>query len=257
MPGPSVRRRRIWTEKISNNLDFSYYLNWMGEHALKAGIGYTYLHEDITMASTHPRVYLAYGRTYLCSGQSHRRRRRPEQPLITAAYGYYYVRGSWTQPINGGAWNIHANNFSAYVQDSWTIKNRLTFNFGVRAEGQYIPSMTTDTSYANFTDKPVKFDLGQMLAPRLGVVYDVFGDSSLKVFGSFGIYYDVMKLYMAELTFGGWKRDAGLLRPHGIRIGQRSRRAARSTTGPASPPAARTPEAWISCRRRSAGSIRT
>ena len=45
-----------------------------------------------------------------------------------------------------------------------------------------------------------------MLAPRLGVVYDVFGDSSLKVFGSFGIYYDVMKLYMAELTFGGWKR---------------------------------------------------
>ena len=47
------------------------------------------------------------------------------------------------------------------------------------------------------------------MAPRLGVVYDVFGDSNLKVFGSFGIYYDVMKLYMAEGAFGGfkWKTD--------------------------------------------------
>ena len=34
----------------------------------------------------------------------------------------------------------------------------------------------------------------------------MFGDSNLKIFASFGIYYDVMKLYMAELTFGGWKR---------------------------------------------------
>ena len=120
-------------------------------------------------------------------------------------FGYYYVRGSWTQPVNGGAWKIHANNYSAYIQDSWTIMNRLTFNFGIRAESQYIPSMTT-VRYPDFTDKPVRFNLGQMLAPRFGVVYDVFGDSSLKVFGSFGIYYDVMKLYMAELTFGGWKR---------------------------------------------------
>ena len=48
--------------------------------------------------------------------------------------------------------------------------------------------------------------MGDTLAPRLGAVYDVFGDSSLKVFGSFGIYYDVMKLYMGQLTFGGSKR---------------------------------------------------
>ena len=199
-------------EKISNNLDVSYYLSWMGEHALKFGIGYAYLHEDVYEAATHPRVYLGWGRTTYALGD----------PIGVGAdpfladgvtpnpnygqYGYYYVRGSWTQPINGGAWNIHANNWSLYAQDSWTIKNRLTVNFGLRAESQYIPSMTNQASYPDYTAEPVKFDLGKMLAPRLGVVYDVFGDSSLKVFGSFGIYYDVMKLYMAELTFGGWKR---------------------------------------------------
>ena len=69
-------------EKISNNLDVSYYLNFMGEHALKAGIGYTYLHENYDQASIHPRVYLAYGPDLLGPGQPRRRRRRPEQPLL-------------------------------------------------------------------------------------------------------------------------------------------------------------------------------
>jgi hypothetical protein len=192
-------------EKISNNIDVSYYLNWKGEHALKAGIGYAYLHENVYEAATHPRVYLGFGRTTSALGFPVGVGADPSSPYY-GAYGYYYIRGSWTQPINGGAWNVHANNWSLYAQDSWTIKNRLTINFGLRADSQYIPSLTSDTSYANFTDKPVKFDLGQMIAPRLGVVYDVFGDSSLKVFASLGIYYDVMKLYMAELTFGGWKR---------------------------------------------------
>ena len=197
--------KRYLQEKISNNLDVSYYLNWMGEHALKAGIGYTFLHEDVYTATTHPRVYMAFGKTSYALGDPIGVGADPSSPWY-GAYGYYYIRGSWTQPINGGAWNVHANNWSLYVQDSWTIMNRLTVNFGIRGESQYIPSLTNDTSYANFTDKPVKFNIGQMLAPRLGAVYDVFGDSSLKLFGSFGIYYDVMKLYMAELTFGGWKR---------------------------------------------------
>ncbi len=199
------------TEKISNNLDVSYYANWMGEHALKGGFGYIYLHEDVYDGSTHPRVWLYWGRTYTGLGF----------PVGAGApqfledgvtpnpnygpYGYYYVRGSFTSPY-GGVWNVGSNNIALYLQDSWTIKGRLTLNFGVRGEGQYIPSMTNDTSYESFTTKPVKFSPWQMLAPRLGATYDVFGDSSLKVFASFGIYYDVMKLYMAELTFGGWKR---------------------------------------------------
>lgn len=197
--------KRYLQEKISNNLDVSYYLNWMGEHALKAGIGYAFLHEDVFTSTTHPRVYMAFGKTSYALGDPIGVGADPSSPWY-GAYGYYYIRGSWTQPINGGAWNVHANNWSLYAQDSWTIMNRLTINFGIRGDSQYIPSLTNDTSYANFTDKPVKFNIGQMLAPRLGAVYDVFGDSSLKIFGSFGIYYDVMKLYMAELTFGGWKR---------------------------------------------------
>jgi hypothetical protein len=196
--------QRYKTEKISNNLDATLYANAMGEHSLKAGVGYYYLHEDVFDASTHPRTWLYWGRTYTGLGFPVGVG-APVGSTYYGQYGYYYVRGSFTSPY-GGVWNIHANNFSAYLQDSWTLNRRLTINFGVRAESQYIPAMTEDTSYVGYNARPVKFDLGQMLAPRLGLVYDVFGDSSLKIFGSFGIYYDVMKLYMAELTFGGWKR---------------------------------------------------
>jgi len=192
-------------EKIGNNLDVSYFVNWMGEHALKAGIGYTYLHENYDQTTLHPRVYMGFGRTTYALGDPIGVDADPGTPNY-GQYGYYYIRGSFTQPINGGFWNIHANNFSLFAQDSWTIKNRLTINFGLRAEGQVIPAMTNDMRYPNYTAEPIKFNLGDALAPRLGVIYDVFGNSRTKVFASYGIYYDVMKLYMAELTFGGWKR---------------------------------------------------
>ena len=69
-----------------------------------------------------------------------------------------------------------------------------------------MPSFTDNTSYEGYSEDPVKFGLGDTMAPRIGLSYDVFGDSSLKVFASYGIYYDLMKLYMGQLTFGGTKR---------------------------------------------------
>lgn len=190
--------------KISNNVDVSLYLNWAGEHALKAGVGYNYLYEDRFTGYTHPRVTLYWGQTNddlefdVGAGAD------PASPYY-GAYGYYLVRSSFTSP-SGSVWNVKSNNLSVYLQDSWTIKDRLTLNIGLRAESQYMPSFTDNTSYEGYSKNPVKFGLGDTLAPRVGVSYDVFGDSSLKLFASYGIYYDLMKLYMGQLTFGGTKR---------------------------------------------------
>ena len=90
-----------------------------------------------------------------------------------------------------------------YLQDSWTIAGRFTVNAGLRAEQEYVPAYTDDPAYENA--KPIDFKFKDKLAPRLGFVYDVLGDSSLKVFGSYGIYYDVFKLYVAGASFGGSK----------------------------------------------------
>ena len=193
--------------KIGNNIDGTFYLNAAGEHAVKVGVGYNYIYEDRYTGAPHPRVYLYWGQTTndldFNIGPGADPETNPDD--VYGAYGYYIVRSSFTSPY-GSVWKIKSNNFSVYAQDSWTLLNRLTLNFGVRAESQYMPTFTDNEEYPGWTENPVSFGLGDTIAPRLGAVYDVFGDSSLKVFGSFGIYYDVMKLYMGQLTFGGSKR---------------------------------------------------
>ena len=172
-------------EKVSTNLDATYYMQLAGEHAWKAGVQFIWLHENYNYTPSAPRINLYWNRS---------------STFGRGDYGYYIIRHGYMSYPYGWAWNIHSNNWALYLQDSWTIGNRLTINFGLRTEYEYIPSF--DPTY-DIT--PIKFDFKDKLAPRLGLVYDVFGDSSLKLFGSFGIYYDVMKLYMAEGAFGGFK----------------------------------------------------
>ncbi len=180
--------------KFSGNLDANYYMNLSGEHAWKAGIQWTRDAEDYFNAALYPMVNVYWGQQY-------DNVILPEPAAGT--YGYYIIRSGFTSPY-GYAWDIHRDSWALYLQDSWTINRKLTINAGVRAESEYIPSFNSE-----YNIKPIKYDFLDKLAPRLGIVYDVFGDSSLKVFGSFGIYYDVMKLYMAEGAYGGfkWKSD--------------------------------------------------
>lgn len=193
--------RQIY-DKVSANLDATYYANFMGEHAFKAGAQFIYLHEDVYNGAIHPMVNLYFGRTYTRMGFPVGVGAPPDSPYY-GKYGYYIIRHSFISEY-GWVWNIHSNNWALYAQDSWTLNNKLTINFGLRTEYEYIPSFASnDPELAKV--KPIEFKFQDKLAPRLGVVYDVFGDSSLKLFASYGIYYDVMKLYMAEGAFGGFK----------------------------------------------------
>jgi hypothetical protein len=186
-------------EKYSGNADLTYYLNLGGEHAWKAGVQWIRDHEDVFNAAPSPHVNLYWGRAYSGGAWGY---------PVMGTYGHYEIRSGWTSPY-GWVWNIHRDTWALYLQDSWTIKGRLTINAGLRTESEYIPAFTGDTTTPGYMAKPIQFGFGDKLAPRVGLVYDVFGDSSLKVFGSFGIYYDVMKLYMAEGAYGGfkWKTD--------------------------------------------------
>ena len=47
------------------------------------------------------------------------------------------------------------------------------------------------------------FGFGDKLAPRVGFAYDVQGDSQWKVYGSWGVFYDLMKLTIGRVMFGG------------------------------------------------------
>jgi hypothetical protein len=180
--------------RASANLDMTYYMNLAGEHAWKFGVQYIRPFEDVDASSSHPWVRLYWGTYYAW----------PTGEKVQGKYGYYELRGSFASAY-GNLWTLHSDNWAIYLQDSWSINDKLTLNLGIRTESEYVPAMTTDTTLPGYSAKPIQFGFDNKLAPRLGLVYDVFGDSSLKVFGSYGIYYDVMKLYMAEGAYGGFK----------------------------------------------------
>jgi hypothetical protein len=177
------------TQKDLNNKltvtgDATYYANFGGEHVFKAG--FQMVRVGVDKDDTYPYDYNLYywGDNYPHSDGTYRQ----------TTLGYVHVRDPF-----GVIAKVNSTRWAVYLQDSWTIGDKLTLNLGVRFEKEDIPP------FAPGYDPPVTFDFMDKFAPRVGFAYDVFGDSSLKIFGSAGIYYDVMKLEMAEGSYGGFK----------------------------------------------------
>jgi hypothetical protein len=181
--------------RLALNFDTTLYMDLMGEHAWKAGVQMVRIEEDIDDTAQNVYVFLCwdYDFTYLDTGEQ-----------VRGKYGFYAVRGGDSGPYGTFA-NPNSFRWALYLQDSWTpsfANNKLTLNFGVRAEKEDIPSFS---DLPEFDYPPIQFGFGDKIAPRLGFIYDLFGDASTKIFGSYGWYYDVMKLDMAVGSYGGFK----------------------------------------------------
>ncbi len=173
--------------------DLTYFLNLAGEHSWKLGMNFKRQGQDTDNTANYPVLFFGWDRDFVAYGTNYGR----------GQYGYYGVRGNDVTGPYGDFYQAYSNAWSFYVQDSWTIGNKLTLNLGVRAESEYIPAYTDNPDFTGV--KPIEFGFGDKIAPRLGFTYDVFGDSSMKVFGSFGYFYDVTKLEMAAGSYGGTK----------------------------------------------------
>ena len=114
------------------------------------------------------------------------------------------VRSNGVDPKKGfiTEGDIHTNNIGLFIQDSWTINNRLTVNLGLRTERERVPTYTTQEDMPEFG---IEFPFGDKLAPRVGFAYDLKGDGRSKVFGSWGVFYDIFKLELPRGSFGGDK----------------------------------------------------
>ncbi len=168
-----------------------------GDHEIKAGVEVETVLQDAPIWTPQP-----ISRLYTWDG---------------TPWGYQDIEpymGRFQANVIGSeidTWNINCHTFrwSAFLQDSLTIKERLTVNFGVRYNASY-------ASLGGQHLKPAGYDhpLLQMLAPdvfkesdlpdiedvivwknfspRLGVAYDIFGDGTTSFKANYGRYADYL-----------------------------------------------------------------
>jgi hypothetical protein len=165
--------------RVNVNGDGTYYGHFGGDHALKGGIQWERVANQLLDGHQHPQVRLHWDAA----------RSTLDGRRVRGEYGYFLVR----QIQNRG--DIAVNNTGFFIQDAWTINDRLTLNLGFRTEKEDIPSYRPENPgiHFGFADKP---------SPRLGFAYDLLGDGRWKVYSSWGMFYDITKLAMPQGSFG-------------------------------------------------------
>ena len=143
----------------------------LGDHTLAAGIDnmhYEAINEGQGMGGIGYRW--AYGKSS-----------NPLKPINPAlgvgapgGQGYYV-----SKYILITATNMTVDQKAYFLEDRWQVTDNVLLTLGVRND--------KFTNYNNVGQAYV--DSGDQWAPRLGASWDVFGDSSLKIYGNLGRYY--------------------------------------------------------------------
>jgi hypothetical protein len=162
------------------NLDYNSAFNAGGYHTLKGGFGFQRTTNDANQAYPGGFVDIFWNSSFSFQGS----------PAGRGTYGYYAVNNRGVQGVAG------ADILSLYVQDQWTVGDKLTLNVGLRAEDETVPSFREGIEAMSFSWK-------DKIAPRLGAAYDVRGDGKFKVYGSWGRYYDWTKYELPRGSYGG------------------------------------------------------
>jgi len=98
--------------------------------------------------------------------------------------------GQWLDSVTS---NATTTSSAFYLQDSWSILDKVTLNAGIRWEAQQLrPS----------PDAPAAISLDGMVAPRAQVIYDFTGQGRGKIAASWGRFYESIPLDIADRLFG-------------------------------------------------------
>jgi hypothetical protein len=190
---------------IQLDQDISYFKSgWAGTHNFKFGYQLNRLSNILDQHYNEPYVNVTPG----LPGQSDASTYTPVTQtgvnncaafvalygVCQGAYGTLYVEDF------GSAGKAISYNHGLYAQDSWTIKKGITIDAGVRFDKEFLPGEATGNGAPA---QPINFNWTDKVAPRLGAAWDVFQNGKLKVFGDYGVFYDIMKLNLAISSFGG------------------------------------------------------
>lgn len=175
----------------SSNRNLRVDLNYkIGNHSITAGIDNqdsADIDDGTTIGGDGYEIWYAYGDPNTPIGTS---------PFVDAPGKYpggqtgYYV---YLRHYNTNA-TVRVKQRAQYIEDKWQVTDRVLLSLGMR-----------DDEFTNYNPESVPYLrlTKPQWAPRLGVSWDVHGDSSLKVYANAGRYYLAMPASVALRTAAG------------------------------------------------------
>src|SRR3954468_18693337 len=184
-------------KRKSTNTDVSYFLgNLWGSHTFKGGYFWQSQANDVLITANTAQVDLFWGQSYTpVTSTTACASIQATAPggVCQGTYGYFYT-GSNSVSNTG---KVNAVDQAVYVQDAWTVGHTgLTLNLGIRMDHENNPAFDP----TRFPD--INFGWGDKIAPRLGGAYDLLHNGKVKVYASYGKFFDIMKLGLTRGSFG-------------------------------------------------------
>jgi len=179
-------------DRVNARASVTYLLSALGHHVFKAGLDYDYDRYNVIKAYSGGVT----GRQSL-SGAT-----------VSDFRSYAYLTGP--DEVNRQlSVNVTptTNMFGLYLQDSWSIADRVTLNAGIRYDTQQLYDATGRLGMA----------LNNMWSPRIGLIYDPTQQGRSKIFANFARYYQSMPLNIADRALSG---ENQVTRVHNCRIVQ-------------------------------------
>ncbi len=178
---------------------------WWGTHNIKVGYQLNHLSNVIDQHGNLPFVnmFTGGGQGYTAStvfGGGNCDKLVAEWGVCAGQYGYVEIQDFATILKNAAGNVVPASdwNHALFAQDAWTIGHGLTLNLGIRVEKESLPA-PPGIGIANISS--IDFSWGDKIEPRLGAAWGS-ANGKLKVFGSYGVVNDVMKLLLAQTSWG-------------------------------------------------------
>ena len=189
-------------KRKSFNIDASYFVgHFLGGHTFKGGYFWSTQNNSVLVTANTNVVDLVWGSAYTpvtsttaCDAIKAQNAADPTfgKSVCAGKYGYFFTGNTTTS--NTGTTTQTAQ--ALYLQDAWTVGRGLTLNLGVRFDTESLPA------YDPTRFPSLNFDWTQKVAPRLGAAYDLLHNGKVKVYASYGKFFDIMKMNLARGSFG-------------------------------------------------------
>jgi len=171
-----------WNNAVHNNVwnikdELTYY---SGNHKIIGGIAYEYKMAD--------NAYMRNGTGYYRYRSLDDFLNEGTPEIVNLTYGY--------DGESNPAARIRTNKIGIYGQDDWSVTPNFKLSYGLRIDGLFFNNddlMTNKATYdLNYSDRHI--DTGKwptanlIVSPRVGFVWDAYGDKSLKLRGGTGLF---------------------------------------------------------------------